>query len=131
MKTVCRASIIPQFATRSVVHTESWAESPDSSNLILGKTAAQVANEPSVGMYYVQEHVKNSVPRILATKVGPCASKLSFPLAPAVREDVGSHCRLLFIQCPRRLKSLRRAKRRSTAGARRPQLVFRPPRCCE
>ena len=40
----------------------------------------QVANEPSVGMYYVQEHVKKSVPHLLATK-----ARAALPSAAPVR----------------------------------------------
>ena len=39
---------------------------------MLGTVAAYtklVANEPSVGLYFVQEHVRKSVPFVMATKV--------------------------------------------------------------
>ena len=39
--------------------------------------ASQVANEPSVGLYFVQEHVRKSIPFVIATKVHARAWKFS------------------------------------------------------
>lgn len=36
----------------------------------------EVANEPSVGLYFVQQHVHKAVPGLLALKVWPLSSQL-------------------------------------------------------
>ena len=47
-----------------------------------------VANEPSVGMYFVQEHVRKSVPFVVATKASAAGSS-ALPVCAAK----ASHCR--------------------------------------
>jgi len=77
---------------------------------VLGTVAAYtklVANEPSVGLYFVQEHVRKSVPFVMATKA---RSK-----ALVCTALVGLHSPPFAL----RRACSRPASRRSCAGARR------------
>jgi hypothetical protein len=63
-----------------------------------------VANEPSVGLYFVQQHARASMPILLDVKVPPPGLPLPLPSVPCLiissaKDDTFVHAELCFGDC--------------------------------